>query len=74
MKGWQQETGEFAPVDADDFAIALSGLLDGLAVQVALEDPEVQPRRAFGLAMRFAAGQLQFWGKPAGKPTRKRGT
>ena len=69
-----QETGEFAPVDADDFTITLSALLDGLAVQIALEDPEVQPRRAFELAMRFVAGQLQFWGKPAGKPARKRRT
>ena len=33
-----QEAGEFAPVDADDFTITLSALLDGLAVQIALED------------------------------------
>jgi AcrR family transcriptional regulator len=55
-----QEAGEFASVDADDFAIALSALLDGLAVQIALEDPLVSPQRAFELAMRFAAGQLGF--------------
>ena len=55
-----QETGEFAAVDADDFAIALSALLDGFAVQVALEDPEVGAQRAFELTMRFAAGQLGF--------------
>ena len=34
-----QEAGEFALVDADDFTITLAGLLDGLAVQIALEDP-----------------------------------
>jgi AcrR family transcriptional regulator len=65
------EAGEFAPVDADDFTIMLAGLLDGLAVQIALEDPEVPPQRAYELAMRFAAGQLGFNWKPA--PRRKRG-
>lgn len=55
-----QEAGEFGPVDADDFALALSALLDGLAVQVALQDPAVGPARAFDVGMRFAAGQLGF--------------
>ena len=68
-----QEAGEFAPVDADDFTITLAGLLDGLAVQIALEDPEVPPQRAYELAMRFAAGQLGFDWKPAPKRARKRG-
>jgi len=58
-------------VDADDFTITLAGLLDGLAVQIALEDLEVPPQRAYDLAMRFAAGQLGFDWKPA--PKRKRG-
>jgi AcrR family transcriptional regulator len=70
-----QEVGEFAPVDADDFTITLAGLLDGLAVQIALEDPQVPPQRAYELAMRFAAGQLGFdWTPvPAARRTRKRG-
>jgi AcrR family transcriptional regulator len=55
-----QEAGEFATVDADDFAITLSALLDGMAVQIALDDPDVQPPRPYELAMRFAAGQLGF--------------
>jgi AcrR family transcriptional regulator len=55
-----QEAGEFAPVDADDFTITLSSLLDGLAVQIALEDPDVPPRRAFDLALGYAGGQLGF--------------
>jgi AcrR family transcriptional regulator len=55
-----QEAGEFGPVDADDFGLALSALLDGLAVQVALHDPSVGPARAFEVGMRFAAGQLGF--------------
>ena len=60
-----QEAGEFALVDADDFTITLAGLLDGLAVQIALEDPQVPPQRAYEVAMRFAAGQLGFDWKPA---------
>ncbi len=60
-----QDAGEFASVDADDFAIMLSALLDGLAVQIALEDPQVPPQRAYERAMRFAAGQLGFGWEPA---------
>jgi AcrR family transcriptional regulator len=55
-----QEAGEFAAVDADDFAVLMSALLDGFAVQVALEDPAVAPARAFELTMRFAADRLGF--------------
>jgi AcrR family transcriptional regulator len=55
-----QEAGEFAPVDVDDFAITLVSVLDGLAIQIALADSDVPPRRAFELAMSFAAGQLGF--------------
>ena len=68
-----QEAGEFAPVDADDFTITLSALLDGLAVQIALEDPEVPPQRTYELAMRFAAGQLGFSGSLP-RRGRKRGS
>ena len=46
----RQEAGEFAPVDADDFTITLSALLDGLAVQIALEDPAAPPQRTYDLA------------------------
>jgi AcrR family transcriptional regulator len=68
-----QEAGEFALVNADDFTITLAGLLDGLAVQIALEDPQVPPRRAYDLAMQFAEGQLRFDWKPAPKRAGKRG-
>jgi AcrR family transcriptional regulator len=54
-----QENGEFSSaVDAAEFAVTLSALLDGMAVQIALEDPDVPPSRAYDLAMRYAAGQL----------------
>jgi AcrR family transcriptional regulator len=60
-----QEAGEFAAsVDAGDFAVTLSALLDGMAVQIALEDPDVTPARAYDLAMRYAAGQLAFPWQP----------
>jgi AcrR family transcriptional regulator len=59
-----QDAGEFGSVDAEDFAVTLSALLDGLAVPIALEDPEVTPARAFELTMRFAAGQLGFDWQP----------
>jgi AcrR family transcriptional regulator len=68
-----QEAGEFAQVNADDFTITLSGLLDGLSVPIALDDPEVPPQRAYELAMRFAARRLGFDWKPAAKRARKRG-
>jgi hypothetical protein len=71
-----QEAGEFAPVDADDFTITLCALLDGLAVQIALDDRAVPPQRTYDLAMRFAAGQLGFGRElaPAGRRARKRGS
>jgi AcrR family transcriptional regulator len=68
-----QEAGEFALVDADDFTITLASLLDGLAIQIALDDPQVPPQRAYDVAMRFAAGQLGFDWKPASKQAHKRG-
>src|SRR5579863_3462246 len=67
-----QEAGEFASVEAEEFTITLASLLDGLAVQIALEDPEVPPQRTYELAMRFAAGQLGFDWKPAPAPRRAR--
>jgi AcrR family transcriptional regulator len=66
-----QEAGEFTPIDADEFAITLSALLDGMAVQIALEDPDVPPTRAYDLAMRYAAGQLGFEWKPASASRRR---
>jgi AcrR family transcriptional regulator len=59
-----QDAGEFAAVDADDFTITLSALLDGMAVQIALEDTAVPPQRTAELTMRFAASQLGFEWQP----------
>ena len=42
-----QEAGEFGPVDAEDFAVLMSSLLDGFAIQIALADQVVDATRAF---------------------------
>jgi AcrR family transcriptional regulator len=59
-----QAAGEFAAVDAAGFAICLTALLDGLTVQIALEDPAVDPVGAFELSMQFVADQLGLDWKP----------
>ncbi len=51
-------------VDAVEFGLEFSALLDGLFVQVALEDPVVSPAVAYRIAMRFAERELGL--PPAG--------
>ncbi len=55
-----QEAGEFRDVDPGNFAVLLCSLLDGLAIQIGLDDPVVDPARAFELCMLFIADQLGF--------------
>jgi AcrR family transcriptional regulator len=55
-----QESGEFDAVDADDFALLFSALLDGLVVQVALGDPTVSQEVAIDISMRLCARELGF--------------
>jgi AcrR family transcriptional regulator len=55
-----QATGEFAPVDVTAFALRLGALIDGLAIQVVLKDPEVTRERMFDLCMDLCAGELAF--------------
>jgi BetI-type transcriptional repressor, C-terminal len=55
-----QREGEFGDVDAGEFAVVLSALLDGFAIQIALDDDTVQAAKAFELSMRFAADRLSF--------------
>jgi AcrR family transcriptional regulator len=45
-------------VDVRMFALEFSALLDGLSIQVALEDPEVDSAIAYDIAMRFAEREL----------------
>ena len=63
-----QEAGEFSPVDADDFAIGLDALLDGYAIQIALDDPVASPEKCFELCMLYISRELGFewpgtWGR-----------
>ncbi len=68
-----QEAGEFRQVDAESFAIYLSTLMDGLTIQIALDDPVVDSVRAFELSMRFVADQLGFdWTPGRGRDTPSR--
>lgn len=68
-----RRTGEFAEVDVIEFAITFAALLDGLSIQVALSDPEVDSDRAVAIAMRFAAERLGFeWTPPAKKRRARR--
>ena len=53
-----QSTGEFAALDADVFALRLGALIDGLAIQVVLHDPEVSRERMFELCMDTCAREL----------------
>jgi AcrR family transcriptional regulator len=55
-----QAAGEFADIDPHPFSIFLCGLLDGLAIQVALNDPVVDPISAYELCMVYIANHLGF--------------
>ena len=47
-------------VNARMFALEFAALLDGLSIQVALEDPEVDSDLAYDIAMRFAERELNL--------------
>jgi len=55
-----QEAGEFAEIDPHPFSICVNALVDGLAIQVALEDPVVDPISAYELCMVYIADRLGF--------------
>jgi AcrR family transcriptional regulator len=61
-----QASGEIAKIDARAFALTFSALLDGLTIQVALDDPEVDSDRAYKIAMAFAERELGL------RPVRRR--
>lgn len=50
--------GEIADLDVDTFAVTWTAMLDGLAVQVALDDEVVTAPRARAIALDFAAREL----------------
>jgi AcrR family transcriptional regulator len=54
-----QQEGEFSvDTDPDDFALVLSGLLDGLGVQVTLGQPDVTPERMVQRCLDLASREL----------------
>jgi len=55
-----QAGGEFRLVDPDEFALRLSALSDGLAIQVILNDPGVSPAKMFEICLSTAASDLGF--------------
>jgi hypothetical protein len=55
-----QAAGEFAPVEVETFALRLAALIDGLAILVVLQDPEVSRERMFDLCMDTCAQELGF--------------
>jgi len=61
-----QSPGLDPAVDVRMFALEFAALLDGLSIQVALEDPEVDADVAYDIAMRFAERELNL------PPQRKR--
>jgi AcrR family transcriptional regulator len=54
-----QESGEFSPdADPDEFALALSALMDGLGVQVTLGQPDVTAERMVARCLALASSEL----------------
>lgn len=68
-----QRREEFVAVDPDAFALRLGALIDGLAVQVVLGDPDVDARRMFDLCIGQAASELGFEVPRAAPRRRPRG-
>lgn len=58
------DAGEVTGVDPDDFAVTFAALLDGLSIQVALDDPVVDAARAEQVAMAYAATSLGLGVRP----------
>jgi AcrR family transcriptional regulator len=71
-----QASGEFASdADPDDFALALSGLMDGLGVQVTLGQPDVPAERMIDRCLTLASSELGCTLRPSetGARPRKKG-
>lgn len=56
-----QASGEFtSTAPAEDLALRLACLIDGLAIQVVMNDPQVTPERMHRTCMEVAANELGF--------------
>ena len=67
--GGQEDRRPRPDVDVRLFALEFSALLDGLSIQVALDDPEINSDVAYDIAMEFAEQRLVL---PAEKSVRSR--
>jgi AcrR family transcriptional regulator len=68
-----QATGEFdAEADPDEFALAISGLMDGLGVQVTLGQPDVTAERMVSCCLALASTQLDCRLVPSRKINKRR--
>jgi AcrR family transcriptional regulator len=64
------QDGEVTCADPQRFALVFSCLLDGLSIQVALDDPEVSPEIALEIAITFAERELSL--APVPPPRRRK--
>ncbi|HEX9693582.1 MAG TPA: TetR/AcrR family transcriptional regulator [Actinomycetota bacterium] len=55
-----QAAGEFPARDADEIALRLGSLIDGLAIQVIMNDSQVSPERMHQACMEVAAQEIGF--------------
>ena len=56
-----RKTGEFSSTeDPDELALRIASLIDGLAIQVVMNDSKVTPERMHRACMRVAANELGF--------------
>lgn len=60
-----QASGEFRPGDAQEVALRLGSLIDGLAIQVIMNDSQVSPERMHRACMEVAASLIGFELEPA---------
>jgi AcrR family transcriptional regulator len=72
-----QASGEVGDIDVRRFALTFTMLLDGIATQVALRDPEITPDLAYDIAVEYAEEKLGLdpmprRSKSGAKPARKR--
>jgi AcrR family transcriptional regulator len=68
-----QAAGEFEPVDAENFALTLAGLIDGLAIQAILRDREATPARVRDVCVALARRELGIGDRRTGRVSSRAG-
>jgi AcrR family transcriptional regulator len=70
-----QAAGEVGDIDVPRFALTFTMLLDGIATQVALHDPDITPDLAYDIAIEYAEEKLglePFPRRERSRPSRRR--